>query len=134
MDEKILETFENPTEPIKDKQDYLINIELPEFTSMCPITGNPDFATIVVSYVPDKLCVELRSLKLFIGSYRNDNVFHEAVTNRIFSVLRKLLEPKYLRVIGDFNRRGNVKTVVTVQKKFKPFEDVKIPDYTPKTI
>jgi len=134
MDETILETFENPTVPIKDKQDYLINIELPEFTSLCPRTGNPDFAAIVVTYVPDKLCVELKSLKLFISSFRDDRVFHEAVTSRIFYVLRKLLEPKYLRVIGDFNRRGNVKTVVTVQKKFKQFEDIDIPDYKPKAI
>ena len=134
MDEKILEIFENPTELLEEKQDYLINIELPEYTSLCPRTGNPDFAVIVVSYVPDKLCVELKSLKLFISSFRDDRVFHEAVTNRIFSVLHKLLEPKYLRVIGDFNRRGNVKTVVTVQKKFKPFEDVEIPDYKPKII
>jgi len=132
MDETILETFENPSDTAQ--QDYLINIELPEFTSICPKTGNPDFAAIAVSYVPDKLCVELKSLKLFISSFRDDRVFHEAVTNRIFLVLRKLLEPKYLRVIGDFNRRGNVKTVVTVQKKFKPFEDIEIQDYKPKAI
>ena len=132
MDETILETFENPSDTAQ--QDYLINIELPEFTSICPKTGNPDFAAIVVSYVPDKLCVELKSLKLFISSFRDDRVFHEAVTNRIFLVLRKLLEPKYLRVIGDFNRRGNVKTVVTVQKKFKPFEGIEIQDYKPKAI
>ena len=129
MDEKILETFDNPAE-----KDYIVTIELPEFTSVCPRTGNPDFATIVVTYVPDKLCVELKSLKLFITSYRNDGVYHEAVTNQIFSTLRKMLKPKYLRVIGDFNRRGNVKTVVTVQKRFKPFEDVEIPVYTPKAI
>jgi len=129
MDKTILETFENPGD-----QDYLINIELPEFTSRCPITGNPDFAAIVVTYIPDKKCVELKSLKKFIQSYRDDGVFHEAVANQIFSVLSELLEPKYLRVIGDFNRRGNVKTVVTVQKKFSEFNDVDIPDYTPRMI
>lgn len=132
MDKKILQTFENPGDPAKG--DYLINIELPEFTALCPLTGNPDFATIVMMYVPDKLCVELKSLKLFISSYRSDGIFHEAVTNQIFSILKDLLEPKFLCLIGDFNRRGNVKTVVTVQKKFKPFEDVEIPVYKPKAI
>jgi len=127
MDTSALETFGNPGE-----QDYLINIELPEFTSLCPITGNPDFAAIVVSYVPDKLCVELKSIKLFIQSFRDDGVFHEAVTNSIFSTLAGLLAPKYLRVIGDFNRRGNVKTVVTVQKTFSDLEDIDIPEYIPK--
>jgi 7-cyano-7-deazaguanine reductase len=129
MDEKLLETFDNPGE-----QDYLINIELPEFTALCPITGNPDFATIVVSYIPDKLCVELKSIKLFINSFRNDGVFHEAVTNQIFSVLQKLLNPKYMRVIGDFNRRGNVKTVITVQKTFNDYNDVDVPEYKPKVL
>jgi len=129
MDEKILKTFENPGE-----QDYLVNIELPEFNALCPLTGNPDFATIVVTYIPDKLCAELKSVKLFISSFRNDGIFHEAVTNQIFSIMSTLLKPKFIRVIGDFNRRGNVKTVVTVQKKFKPFKDVDIPEYTPKII
>ena len=127
MDEKILEAFENPS-----KQDYLINVELPEFTAVCPRTGYPDFAAVVVAYVPDKLCVELKSLKLFINSFRSDTVYHEAVTNQIFTILRELLAPKFLRVVGDFNRRGNVKTVITVEKRFKPFEDVEIPVYRPK--
>jgi 7-cyano-7-deazaguanine reductase len=127
MDKKLLETFENP-----GGQDYLITIELPEFTAMCPRTGNPDFATIHIAYIPGKYCVELKALKLFISSFRNDGVFHEAVTNQIFDILQKLLEPKYLRVIGDFNRRGNVKTVVTVQKSFKDYNDVDIPLYEPK--
>ncbi|MFC1562401.1 preQ(1) synthase, partial [candidate division KSB1 bacterium] len=91
MDTTVLETFENPAQ-----RDYLINIELPEFTALCPITGNPDFAQIVVTYVPDKLCVELKSVKLLIQSFRSDGVFHEAVTNRIFSVLSDLLKPKFL--------------------------------------
>ncbi|MCP4724857.1 MAG: NADPH-dependent 7-cyano-7-deazaguanine reductase QueF [bacterium] len=129
MDSALIETFENPA-----AQDYLINIELPEFTALCPLTGNPDFAAIVVSYVPDKLCVELKSIKLFINSFRNDGVFHEAVTNQIFEILTEKLEPKFLRVIGDFNRRGNVKTVVTVKKEFKPCTDVDIPEYYPNEI
>ncbi len=129
MDEKLLETFANPA-----TQDYLITIELPEFTALCPRTGNPDFATIHISYIPCKHCVELKSLKLFIYSYRSDGVFHEAVTNQIFDILQNLLDPKYLRIIGDFNRRGNVKTVVTVQKSFKDYTDVEIPLYKPKSI
>ncbi len=129
MKKELLETFENP-----GREDYLINIELPEFTALCPITGNPDFATINVSYIPDSLCVELKSIKLFINSYRNDGVFHEAVTNEIFNILSDLLLPKFLRVTGDFNRRGNVKTVITVNKAFKEYSDVIIPEYLPKTI
>lgn len=129
MDKTLLETFENP-----GTDDYLITIELPEFTALCPITGYPDFATIVLSYVPDKLCVELKSLKLFVNSYRNDGVFHEDVTNQIFSIIKDLTKPKYLRVIGDFNRRGNVKTVITVAKELRKISGVQIPDYKPKSL
>ena len=129
MNEKILEAIDNP-----GKDDYLITIELPEFTALCPRTGNPDFATIHITYVPDKLIVELKSVKLFITSFRNDGVYHEAVTNLVFDILRKLLKPKYLRIIGDFNRRGNVKTVITVEKELKPFKHVTVPAYKPKSI
>ena len=129
MDEKILEAIDNPS-----KDDYLITIELPEFTALCPKTGNPDFATIHITYIPDKLLVELKSIKLFITSYRNVGVYHEAVTKQVFDILRKLLKPKYLRVIGDFNRRGNVKTVITVEKKLKPYKYVTISEYQPKAI
>ena len=129
MNEKILEAIDNP-----GKDDYLITIELPEFTALCPRTGNPDFATIHITYVPDKLIVELKSIKLFITSFRNDGVYHEAVTNLVFDILRKLLKPKYLRIIGDFNRRGNVKTVITVEKELKPFKHVTVPAYKPKSI
>ncbi|MCH8286865.1 preQ(1) synthase [candidate division KSB1 bacterium] len=129
MNEKILEAIDNP-----GKDDYLITIELPEFTALCPRTGNPDFATIHITYVPDKLIVELKSIKLFITSFRNDGVYHEAVTNLVFDILRKLLKPKYLRIIGDFNRRGNVKTVITVEKELKPYKHVTVPEYKPKSI
>lgn len=129
MNKEILETFENP-----GKEDYLINIELPEFTALCPITGNPDFATIVVTYVPDKACIELKSIKLFINSFRNDGVFHEAVTNQIFELLSDILKPKYIRVIGDFSRRGNVKTVITVEKEYQEYNNVEIPYYDPTII
>ena len=129
MNEKILEAIDNP-----GKDDYLITIELPEFTALCPRTGNPDFATIHITYVPDKLIVELKSVKLFIASFRNDGVYHEAVTNLVFDILRKLLKPKYLRIIGDFNRRGNVKTVITVEKELKPYKHVTVPAYKPKSI
>lgn len=105
-----LETFENPA----IEKDYMIHIEHPEFTCKCPRSGYPDFATIIVDYVPDKLCVELKSWKLYINSFRDDYKFHEAVTNEIYDTLHKTLSPRKLKVTGDFMRRGNVKTIVAV--------------------
>lgn len=104
-----LESFENRT---KDRR-YKIEFECPEFTCLCPRSGFPDFATIYISYVPDQKCVELKSLKLYINSFRNQNVFHEDVTNGIMSDLVKLLDPWEIKVIGDFTVRGNIKTVIT---------------------
>lgn len=95
-------------------RDYTIEIEFPEFTCKCPRSGYPDFATIRVSYIPDKYIVELKSLKLYFNTFRNRSVSHEAVTNRIFHELKAILKPRYLEVTGDFNPRGNVKTVVRV--------------------
>jgi 7-cyano-7-deazaguanine reductase len=105
------EAWENP-EP---EREYTVDISYPEFTCLCPRSGFPDFATIRVEYVPDKLLVELRSFKLYLNSYRNVHISHEAVTNRIFSDLLELLRPRGLEVTGDFNVRGNVKTVVRVK-------------------
>jgi 7-cyano-7-deazaguanine reductase len=106
---KKLETFPNP----KPGRDYEISFECPEFTCLCPMTGQPDFATIRIRYVPDELCVELKSLKLYLWSYRDEGQFHEAVTNRILDDLVAAISPKEMTVVGDFNVRGGIHTVVT---------------------
>src|SRR6185295_17442129 len=95
---KEIETFANP----RPERDYEINMDCPEFTCVCPKTGQPDFATIKIRYVPDRLCVELKSLKLYLWSFRDEGHFHEAVTNRIADDLIRLLVPRKLTVIGDF--------------------------------
>src|SRR3972149_6926880 len=95
---KTLDTFPNPY----PGRDYTIYFECPEFTCLCPKTGQPDFAVIKIEYIPDPLCVELKSLKLYLWSYRNEGAFHEAVTNQIMDDLIKAAQPKYLKVIGDF--------------------------------
>ncbi len=106
---KELETFPNP----RPGRDYDIRFECPEFTCLCPRTGQPDFATITIRYVPGALCVELKSLKLYLWSFRDEGHFHEDVTNRILDDLAALLKPKRLTVVGDFNVRGGIHTVVT---------------------
>ena len=106
---KTLETFLNPT----PKRHYEISFECPEFTCLCPRTGQPDFATVRIGYVPNKLCIELRSLKLYLWSYRNVGAFHEKVTNQILDDLVKACRPRYMKVIGDFYVRGGIHTVVT---------------------
>ncbi|MEK7205136.1 MAG: preQ(1) synthase, partial [candidate division NC10 bacterium] len=95
---KTLETFANPN----PGRDYEINFECPEFTCLCPRTGQPDFATIRIRYIPDARCVELKSLKLYLWSYRNEGAFHEAVTNQILDDLVKACEPRRMTVVGDF--------------------------------
>lgn len=105
-----LEAWENPY----PDRDYRIDIAFPEFTCLCPRSGYPDFATIRINYTPDKLVVELKSLKLYLNRYRNEYISHEAATNRIFDDLKNLLKPRQLEVIGDFNVRGNVKTLIRV--------------------
>lgn len=106
---KQLETFPNP----HPERDYEINLECPEFTCVCPKTGQPDFATIRIRYVPNRLCVELKSLKLYLWSYRNEGTFHEAVTNKILDDLVQAIEPRKMTVVGDFNVRGGIHTTVT---------------------
>ena len=110
-----LETFANK---VKNK-DYTIDITCPEFTSLCPKTGQPDFAIIKISYVPDKLCVELKSFKLYMFSYRNVGEFHEHVTNKILDDFVKACKPKYASIAGDFNVRGGIKTIVQAEYKKK---------------
>jgi len=106
-----LETFPNPN----PERDYHIEIHTPEFTCLCPKTGQPDFAEIMLDYVPDRLCVELKSLKLYFWSFRDEGHFHEAVTNRIANDLIALLQPRYLKVTAKFNVRGGLYTTITVE-------------------
>ena len=107
---KNLETFSNP----KPGRDYAIRFECPEFTCVCPMTGQPDFAHIEIDYVPDKLCVELKSLKLYLWSYRNEGAFHEAVTNQILDDLVAAISPRRMDITACFNVRGGITTTVTV--------------------
>jgi 7-cyano-7-deazaguanine reductase len=106
-----LERWENPN----PERDYTIEIEFSEFTCLCPRSGYPDFATIRINYIPARHIVELRSLKLYLNGFRNQHISHESAVNQIFKDLKKLLRPRTLEVIGDFNPRGNVKTVITVK-------------------
>jgi 7-cyano-7-deazaguanine reductase len=106
-----LETFPNP----RPERDYEINMDCPEFTCVCPRTGQPDFATIRITYVPDKLCVELKSLKLYLWSYRNEGTFHEAVINQILDDLVQACRPRRMAVVGDFNVRGGIHTTIKTE-------------------
>ena len=107
---KQLDTFPNP----KPERDYNITFTCPEFTCVCPKTGQPDFADITIDYVPDKLCVELKSLKLYLWSFRDEGHFHEKVSNMIADDLINLLKPRSLTLQGDFNIRGGIHTTITV--------------------
>jgi len=107
-----LETFVNPA-----AADYTIRMQIPEFTCLCPKTGQPDFATLDLEYVPDRLCVELKSLKLYIWSFRDRGAFHEAVTNEIADRLAGTLEPRFLRLTARFNVRGGIYTTVVVERR-----------------
>lgn len=110
---KTFETFANPT----PRRDYLIRMEIPEFTCLCPRTGQPDFATLILEYIPDKKCVELKSLKLYIWSYRNEGAFHEAVTNRILDDLAKAVKPRFMRLTSRFYVRGGILTTVVAEHR-----------------
>jgi 7-cyano-7-deazaguanine reductase len=107
----ILEAFENP----RANRDYQIQFVFPEFTSLCPVTGQPDFATITVRYVPDRLCVEMKSLKLYFFAYRDKGIFYEGVTNTILDDLVAVLKPRSMTVIGDFAVRGGTAGTITVE-------------------
>ncbi|HUE71096.1 MAG TPA: preQ(1) synthase [Pirellulaceae bacterium] len=112
----ILETFENQ----HPDRDYVIEIVCPEFTSVCPKTGQPDFGTLTITYTPNSRCVELKSLKIYLQSFRNEGVFYENVTNRIFDDLTALLQPRSLRVAAAFTPRGGISTTVTVARQSAP--------------
>ncbi|MCP4485876.1 MAG: NADPH-dependent 7-cyano-7-deazaguanine reductase QueF [Gammaproteobacteria bacterium] len=110
---RVLDTFDNP----QPNRDYTIRIDTPEFTCLCPMTGQPDFATIKIEYIPDRLCLELKALKLYLWSYRNEGAFHEAVTNKMLSDLVEASEPRFMRVSADFNVRGGVYTQVVAEHR-----------------
>ena len=121
-----LETFTNPARDT----DYTIRMTLPEFTCLCPKTGQPDFATLELEYVPDELCVELKSLKLYIWSFRDQGAFHEAVTNQIADDLARATSPRFLRLTGKFNVRGGIYTTVIVERRkpgWQPDPAVRLP-------
>jgi 7-cyano-7-deazaguanine reductase len=115
INEAVLESWDNPY----PDRDYEINITFPEFTCLCPRSGYPDFATIRIRYIPDKKIVELKSLKLYLNSFRAQYISHEEATNRIYDDIEKLLNPRFLEVVGDFNPRGNVKTIIKVSSEFE---------------
>lgn len=110
---KVLETFPNPS----PGRDYAIHMQIPEFTCLCPKTGQPDFATLLLDYVPDQSCVELKSLKLYIWSYRNEGAFHEAVTNKILDDLAQATAPRFMRLTAKFFVRGGIFTTVVAEHR-----------------
>ncbi len=122
---KTLETFDNP----HPERDYTVRIRVPEFTCLCPKTGQPDFATLHLEYVPDRLCVELKSLKLYVWSYREEGAFHEAVTNQILGDLVAACQPRFLRLRAEFNVRGGIYTDVVVEHRqpgWEPLDRVEL--------
>ena len=124
---KALETFPNPA----PDNDYRIHMEIPEFTCLCPKTGQPDFATLILDYVPDELCVELKSLKLYIWSFRNEGAFHEAVTNRILDDLSKATQPRFMRLTARFYVRGGFFPTVVAQTSKPGWKVAALPELEP---
>ncbi|WP_257640314.1 preQ(1) synthase [Campylobacter concisus] len=135
--EKILKEFdvESDLEVWENKQtrDYVIKITLPEFCCLCPRSGYPDFATIYLEYIPNKLVVELKAIKLYINSFMNRNISHEDSINEIYSVLEKKLEPKFMKIVGDFNPRGNVHTVIEISSDLVVKKPAEEKEFTPRT-
>ena len=123
---KNLETFDNPM----PGRDYTIHIDIPEFTCLCPKTGQPDFATITIDYVPEAKCIELKALKMYIWSYRNEGAFHEKVTNTMLDDFVKACAPRFMRVTGKFNVRGGIYTTVVAEHRatgWQPPAPVQLP-------
>jgi 7-cyano-7-deazaguanine reductase len=121
-----IETFDNPN----PERDYTVHMRVPEFTCLCPKTGQPDFATLHIDYVPDRLCMELKSLKLYLWSYRDEGTFHEAVTNRILQDLALACRPRFMRLRAEFNVRGGIYTTVVAEHRqagWKAPEPVTLP-------
>jgi 7-cyano-7-deazaguanine reductase len=123
-------TFDNPN----PGRDYLIHMEIPEFTCLCPLTGQPDFARLVLDYIPQRKCLELKSLKLYIWSYRDRGAFHEAVTNRILEDLVAATRPRFMRLRANFHVRGGIFTTVVAEhrkKGWKPATVLDLPEFAP---
>jgi 7-cyano-7-deazaguanine reductase len=116
---KRLQTFANPS----PRRDYRICMEIPEFSCLCPMTGQPDFAVLSLEYVPDRLCVELKSLKLYVWSFRDEGAFHEAVTNRILDDLVKAVQPQFMRLTAKFNVRGGIYTSVVAEHRTRGWKE-----------
>lgn len=110
---KDLETFDNP----QTERDYTIRIDIPEFTCLCPKTGQPDFATLNLEYVPDQACIELKSLKMYIWSFRDEGAFHEAVTNQMLQDFVAACSPRFMRLTAEFNVRGGIYTTVVAEHR-----------------
>ncbi|MCD8477937.1 MAG: preQ(1) synthase [Sulfurospirillum sp.] len=119
--EKIITEFDVEKDleiwPNQHKKNYVIKLTLPEFCCLCPRSGYPDFATIYIDYIPNELVVELKAIKLYINSFMNRNISHENSTNEIYDLLDRKLKPKWLKVVADFNPRGNVHTVIEIDSK-----------------
>jgi 7-cyano-7-deazaguanine reductase len=123
---KTIDTFDNP----KPGRDFTIRIDIPEFTCLCPMTGQPDFATITIEYVPKNLCVELKALKLYMWSFREQGAFHEAVTNEMLDDIVKVTSPNFMRIRAEFNVRGGIYTTVIAEHKddnWKAPEQINLP-------
>lgn len=121
----LLEVFDNP----KPGRDYSIRINIPEFTCLCPKTGQPDFATLNLEYIPDQRCIELKSLKLYVWSFRNTGAFHEAVTNQILDDLTRAVQPRFMRLDAVFNTRGGIETAVVAEHRapgWAPVESINL--------
>lgn len=129
---KKLDTFPNPA----PGRDYLVRMQIPEFTCLCPMTGQPDFATLYLDYIPDRRCVELKSMKLYVWSYRDEGAFHEAVTNRILDDVVKAIAPRFARLTARFYVRGGVFTSVVAEHRkrgWKPAPAVDLPAVVPES-
>jgi 7-cyano-7-deazaguanine reductase len=127
-----LETFPNPN----PERDYHIHMEIPEFSCLCPKTGQPDFATLLLDYIPERTCVELKSLKLYVWSYRNEGAFHEAVTNRILNDLVTATQPRFMRLTAKFYVRGGIFTTVVAEHRqpdWRPQPVVDLLQFTPQS-
>jgi len=127
-----LETFSNPS----PERDYHVHMEIPEFSCLCPKTGQPDFATLLLDYIPDQACIELKSLKLYIWSYRNEGAFHEAVTNRILNDLVGATQPRFMRLTAKFYVRGGIFTTVVAEHRhaaWQPHPVVDLLQFTPQS-
>lgn len=117
--QKLLETFQNQY----PKRDYKITHEAPEFTSVCPKTGQPDFATIILEYIPNELCVELKSLKIYYNSFRNDGIYYESVTNKLLEDLVEVCKPRFMRITAEFKVRGGISSVIEAEYESPEFQE-----------